>query len=490
MVDISEIQLHDYQLAVKQRLVDNPYQAAWLDIGFGKTLTTLCALAEVSTGHILICAPPMIVKSTWADEIEKWGFNIRTVSLNVGPRGGTLPKAKRHERIKAAFTDPPTMYFMSRDLLPDLIDTLPRNEQGGIIWPFTTVVIDESQGFNNEETNRWAALAAVRPAISRLIMLSGTPAPQGLDKLWGQMYLLDFGQALGRTKKEYLNTFFDPDLIIDNQVRKWRPKPGASEEIYKRIAHLVVRVNSTNAKVSVKPDIIDIPIHLSPQLLDAYKEFARTEVLELAEEVIGSNGETIGHTISPANQAVLAGKLIQYASGTIYTDKQHNYVVLHDEKIAMCDYIINNTSGPVLIAYRFVSELNELKIKLKKMGHHVEEFTGSQKMVKRWNTGEIDVMLIHPASAGPGLNLQDGGHTLIWYDLPDSQEQYTQTNGRLARQGQTEQVFIYRLITQKTRDAKTPLKLAKHRANESHLVDAITSEIAEILPDFVGRITA
>lgn len=467
-----------HQEVVADWIARIPKCGIFLTMGGGKSLATLTALARIRpTGHILVVAPINIARSTWIAEVEKWGFPLRTRSLIVDEKDKPLSRTQRLARYSGIFSDYPSMYFINVDLVDDLVKNMPTQRIGGkrtIMWPFQTVIIDESQTLKKPDGVRFRALKKVAPATLRFIELTGTPTPNGLMDLWSQMFLLDGGLALGKTLTEYRERYFIPTLYINGRPTKWEPRPGAEEEIYARIKHKVM--SAQNAKIP-KPEVSidDVPVVLDKDTMEAYKDFTKELVLDLASPDPQNPG-TI--TITADNAAILYGKQLQFASGTLYTDEQHNYAVLHQEKLAMTDYLIRNNGGsPVLIAYRYDSTRQQLLKYLDKAGHAVEAFDGSRGTIDRWNAGQIPVMLIQPASAGHGLNLQDGGHTLIWYTLPDSLEHYQQANARLARMGQQHPVQIWRLITQGTRDAKMPGMLLRKQLVQDGLLDAVAVEV-------------
>ncbi|MEU7318446.1 DEAD/DEAH box helicase [Streptomyces sp. NPDC007083] len=585
------VRLSPYQQQIHDFLVGQPFAGAWLGIGAGKTFSTLSVLQTVRPiGHILVVAPVAIARSTWLDEIDKWGFPIRTKSLIVDENDMKLSKTRRLERFREVFSDPPTMYFINQELLtqssqgarlvepapgatkaralaevsPDarqvldalmtsgpitqgelveacraaaaasgeptpaksrvvswiqelakaslvtrahyecrgcrgsgcsecrfgLIDQMPIQTLNGretIIWPFQTVIIDESQGFKSHASNRFKALAAVRPAISRLIELTGTPSPNGLHDLWSQIYLLDQGQALGHNITEFRNRWFIPKMVPGTTTpAKWLPTADAEEEIHDAISHLVMSAQNTTLNLPALT-IQDVNVTLPPDLVQAYKAFKHDLVLDVVKTYQNEDGQLTQdvESIVAENQAVLTSKLMQFASGTLYTadpddpSTKGRYEVIHDKKLEMAEYLVRNSGGePVLIAYHFKSDLEQLLARFKKTGVDAKAFDGSRDMVGRWNARQIPVMLLHPAAAGHGLNLQDGGSTMIWYTLPFSLEHYLQTNGRLHRTGQTKPVTIHRLITKATQDERMPGVLADKQQAQNNLLDAVSGEEA------------
>lgn len=461
-----------HQALIKQYIIDHPFCGIFLGVGGGKTLTVLMALAAVRPhGHILVIAPPNIARSTWINEIEKFGIPLRTRSLIVNDNDKLLSRAKRLARYDEVFTDPPTMYFISQNLLTDLVKYMPMTGKGAnkvFTWPFPTVIFDESQGVKNPGSERFKALARARTGMVRLIEMTGTPTPNGLLDLWSQVYLLDQGLALGKTMTAYKEKYFRVTQYANNRPIKWEPLPGAKEEIYARIAHLVMSTKNTSIKMP-KAVVEQVNVSMTPDEMQAYKDFKEALVLDLAA---ANPGEPIV-TIIAKNQGVLGNKLLQFASGTLYTDDKHNYRVLHDHKIVMADYLIRNTDSPMLVAYNFRSDRAEILDKLTAMGHDVRAFDGSRAMIKDWNDGKIPVMVLHPASAGPGLNLQEGGHTVLWYSPTDNLEHWIQLNGRVDRMGQKHPVTIYELITKGTRDTRMPMNRERKALVQEGLLDAV-----------------
>lgn len=484
-----------HQALIKQYIIDHPHCGIFLTVGGGKTMTVLDALAAIRpAGHILVIAPINIARSTWINEIEKWGYPLRTRSLIVNDNDKMLSRKKRLERYAEVFTDPPTMYFISQNLVKDLINNMPVVGTGSnavFQWPFQTVIVDESQGMKNPTADRFLALAQARPAIIRMILLSGTPAPNGLLDIWSQVYLLDEGLSLGKTITEYKNRYFYPTRYANNRPIEWEPRDA--DEIHARVAHLAMSTKNTSITMP-KATVEDVNVSMTSDELEAYRDFKKSLVLDLAAE---NPGEPL-ITIVAKNQAVLTNKLVQFAAGTMYTDPDHNYRVIHDHKIQMTDYLIRNTDGPVIVAYMFRSDRAELISKLAALGHDARPFDGSRAMVQEWNEGKVPVMLLHPASAGHGLNFQDGGNTLIWYTVPYSLEHWIQTNGRLDRMGQKNPVIVYRLITKGTHDTRLPGNLEKKRLVQEGLIsavhvdaekfEALSQELAEDLYDLNASI--
>ena len=336
------------------------------------------------------------------------------------------------------------------------------------VWCFPTVIIDELQSFKSHDSIRFKALKSVSNCITRFIGLTGTPTPKGPMDLWAEIYLMDNGKRLGKNITAYRNTFFLPGRIVNGYPIEWIPKPDAEQEIYNRIKDLVISLKNTNLTL---PPITynNIFVYLSDGESKVYKKLLKTQVLAF------DNGDKI----VAQNAAVLTAKLSQMASGAIYTNENHDYKIIHKHKLEQCEYIINNTDSPVLIAYHFKSDKEMLLNYFKDTDIKVHVFDGSPEMIHKWNNKELPVMLIQPASAGHGLNLQQGGHTLIWYTMPWSLEAYLQTNARLYRQGQTEHVMIHHLLAYNTIDTHILDVLEKKDASEQALLDAVLQTIEE-----------
>lgn len=412
--------------------------------------------------HILIIAPKNIARSTWIDEVEKWQIPVRMKSLITNNKGKDITKKQRLKLYEQIKTDKPTIYLINRELITDLIAYFEP------IFPFPIVVIDEFQSFKSHSSQRFKALKKVRPQIKKLIGLTGTPTPNTLMDLWAQIYLLDQGKRLGKNITRYRDTFFNPGLIVNNYPVSWNPKYGAKEEIYKRISDIVISMENSHLRLpSLTMD--NIYVHLSNKEMKTYKKMAKEFVLNI-------NGEDI---IAP-NAAVLTARLSQMASGAIYTDEDHHYSIIHRRKLDHLAYMLRNMNSPALIAYYFKSDLEMIETYLKALGMNPIIFNGSREMIRKWNNKQIPIMLLQPLSAGHGLNLQEGGSTLIWYTLPWSLEAYLQTNARIYRQGQKNPVVIHHLMTKSTIDEYILQKLNKKDTSQKELLDAVKATIDEI----------
>ena len=321
--------------------------------------------------------------------------------------------------------------------------------------------------------------------MTRLIELTGTPSPNGLHDLWSQVYLLDHGRTLGQNITAYRNRWFTPKMVPGTTTpAKWIPTANAEAEIHQAISHLVMSAQNTSLQLPAL-SIQDVNVTLPPDLLQAYKDFKRDLVLDIVQTYTDDDGKLTQsvESIVAANQAVLTSKLMQFASGTLYTADPDDpatkgrYEVIHDKKIEMAEYLVRNNGGePALIAYHFKSDKEQLLMRLRRASIDAQAFDGSRDMVRRWNAKQIPVMLLHPAAAGHGLNLQHGGSTMIWYTLPFSLEHYLQTNGRLFRTGQTKPVTIHRLIAKGTQDERMPSVLAGKQQVQDDLIEAVSGD--------------
>lgn len=455
---------HDYQKYCVNKIILTKKLALFLDMGAGKSLITLLAINHLKPNyHILIVAPKVVAQNTWASEIDKWGFDLKYKSLIVNEKGNQLSKKKREDLLKTIPDNKtPTIYFVNVELFSKLVDFY------GDKWPFAMVVIDESQRFKSHKSSRFKAMEKVIDRTYRTILLSGTPTPKGLHDLWSQIYILDKGKRLGKNITTFRNRWF---RSISNNAGipiSYIEMPNANKEIHDLIKDIVV---SVEVKVELPELYIkDHILKMSEKEEKLYKTFMKDYVLELD-----------GNVVEAKNAAVLAGKLSQLASGAIYINDNKDYKVVHTLKCEMTEYLIENTNGPVLIAYYFKSDLDMLESYFKKKKMKYEVFDKSLEMEKRWNKREIPIMLLHPASGGVGTNLQQGSSTLIWYTVPWSLELYQQTNKRLYRQGQKETTYIHRLITKKTIDEKIIKAQETKRMTQDDLLDAVTVTCYNIL---------
>lgn len=447
-------QLHSYQNRGVQHIIDNPFCALFLDMGLGKTVTTLTAIKELMDACIitnaLVVAPKKVTQVTWTDEIKNWA-HLQDLTISV------IDGDVKHRR--AAMAKKADIYAVSRDNIVWLV-----TEYGGIKLPFDMVVIDELSSFKNHASKRFRAMKRVRKFIPRVVGLTGTPSPNGLIDLFAQMYLIDEGERLGKTITGYRDRFFRPDKRNGDIVYTYALKQPA-DETEKQISDLIsdITISMTAEDYLKMPDKIMLfdTVELPNKVYDNYLDFEREQVLEL----INSD-----EMITAASAAALSNKLQQYANGAIY-DADRNVKHIHDEKLEKLQEIVEAANGaPVLVAYSFIHDLdriiNALKeykpVKLEKPEH-----------IAQWNDGKIQVLVTHPASAGHGLNLQKGGNILVWFGNTWSLELYMQFNARLYRQGQTKPVYIHHIVSKGTVDEKIIKALSGKKETQDGLMQSI-----------------
>lgn len=462
-----KLPLHPYQIKARDFILRNKSAGLFLDVGMGKSLITLSALLRLKPANTLIIAPKAIARSTWIDEINKWHLPFPYQSLIVNQNDNTLTKPAREKLYDSISNKKPKLYFLNRDLVADCVNYFTSKSRS---WPFKYIIIDESQSFKSPSSRRFKALKQIKPYTSRIIELTGTPAPNSLLDLWSQIYLLDEGKSLGQTMTAYKTNFFRPVKYVQNHPVKWEPLKfanyNAEKDIYQRIKPFVISMKNTALKlpkVIYKKDFV----YLSNQEKEIYKKMLKDQVLEITPDL----------EVTAQNAAVLSNKLSQMASGSLYIDEQMHFIKIHEAKLAQLEYIINNTQDNILIAYHYQADRMLIKEYLKKHKLKTTVFDGSPDMIADWNNKKIPIMLIQPASAGFGLNLQNGGHTLVWYTLPWSLEQYIQTNGRLNRQGQKHSVMIHHLITSETIDLQILNALRTKNLTQNRLMKAVNVTI-------------
>jgi SNF2 family DNA or RNA helicase len=420
-------------------------------MGMGKTVSTLTAVADLlhdsfEVKKVLVIAPLRVAEDTWSRETEKW---THTQYLKVSKVLGK--ESKRIEALKQQAD----LYVINRENVEWLVDYYKKD------WPFDMVVIDELSSFKSPKARRFRALRKVRPFIKRIVGLTGTPAPNSLLDLWPQLYLLDQGERLGKTISGYRDRYFQPDQRERNIVYSWRLKPEAENAIHQKIADICI---SMQAK-----DWLDLPerinnvvrIPLNPKAREKYKQLEKDLLLPFAE------GDVVADTA-----AVLSNKLLQMANGAVY-DENKGVQEIHDAKLSALEDIIEAANGkPVLVFYTYQHDLARIQAHFKKATK-----LETSDDIEKWNKGEIEMMLAHPASAGHGLNLQAGGHIVVWFGLTWSLELYQQANARLDRQGQQHRVIIHHLVTEGTMDEKVMSALEHKAVGQDALLEAVKAKI-------------
>lgn len=447
---------HDYQKYATEYIESHPEAAVFLDMGLGKTSITLTALNNLlfdyfDVHRILVIAPLRVARNTWSDEIEKWDhLHNLTFAIAVGSEKERLEALRKQADIT----------MINWENLQWLI------EKSGQPFEYDMVVIDELSSFKNHQAKRFKALMKVRPKVKRIVGLTGTPSSNGLMDLFAEFKILDMGVRLGRFIGQYRNTYFNPDKVNGPIVYSYKPLPGAEDAIYEKISDITISMKA--ADHLKMPELVNTKymVHLSEKEKKKYEDMKAKLVLELPE------GE-----ITAANAASLSGKLSQMANGAVYADNE-SILPIHDRKLDALEDIIESANGkPLLIAYWFKHDLIRIEQRLteKKIPFQKLDSDASMKM---WNKGELPVALIHPASAGHGLNLQSGGSTLVWFGITWSLELYQQTVARLYRQGQSSRtVTVIHILTQGTVDEKIMKALAEKDSTQSALIDAVKAEL-------------
>nr|DAS12203.1 MAG TPA: Helicase of the snf2 rad54 family [Caudoviricetes sp.] len=442
-----KFQPHPYQsVAIKQILAHTHY-GLLLDMGLGKTVSTLMAIESLiydrlEVKNVLLIAPKKVAESTWSQEAAKWA---QTRNLRISQ---VLGSAKDREQSLQADAD---IYVMNRENVIWLCD-----KYKGKPLPFDMLVIDESSSFKNPQAKRFKALK--RHTFDRVVLLTGTPAPNTLMDLWPQIYLLDKGERLGRTITDYRRRYFRPDKTNGHVVFSYALNPGADSQIYGRITDICMSLKAKD--YLTLPDRIDnvIEVVMSDSEKEKYRTMEKEHVLGLGQE----------NEISALNAASVANKLLQMANGYVYDD-EGNLVHIHDQKIDRLKELVDVNEGkPMLVFYNYKHDLAAIKEAFPKATELSDD-----NDVADWNKGKIQMLLAHPASAGYGLNLQAGGHIIVWYGLTWSLEQYQQANARLHRQGQTEPVIVHHLVTKGTMDEQVMRSLSRKEESQDALLEAI-----------------
>lgn len=447
---------HEYQVYCENRIIADPFIALFLDMGLGKTVITLSAINRLKYDYlcirkVLIIAPKKVAEATWNKESAKWTHLSKLRVVRV------LGSAA--QRVNA-LNQTADVYVINRENTQWLVDYY-RND-----WPFDMVVLDESSSFKNHQAKRFKALKAVRPKIKRIIELTGTPAAHGLTDLWAQMYLLDGGQRLGRTISTYRDMYFVPDKRNRSTIFSYAPKDGAEEAIYESIGDICISMKASDYLTLPECIYEDIPVVLDAPALKAYKQLERDALLQVDDET----------AITAGTAAVLTGKLLQLCNGAVY-DESGAVSVIHDCKIEAFMETVEQLNGQhALVFYNFQHDRERLLVALDATKLHVRVYAGPQDEAD-WNAGLIDILLAHPASCGYGLNLQEGGHHVIWFGLTWSLEQYQQANKRLHRQGQEYPVIVHHLIVQGGTDEDVMRSLAGKDDTQESLLEALRVKI-------------
>lgn len=448
---------HEYQKYAIEFIKKNPIAAILLDMGMGKTSIVLSALNELmydsfEVTKVLIIAPLRVARNTWSDEIKKWDhLNGIRYSIVVGTAA---------ERLEALKVDA-DIYIINRENVPWLI------EDSGMAFDYDCVVVDELSSFKNWQAKRFKALMKVRPKIRRIVGLTGTPSSNGLMDLFAEFKVLDMGERLGRFISQYRVNYFKPDRMNGPIIYTYKLLPGAEERIYNRISDITISMKAT--------DYLDMPELISNEYKVYLDDDERSKYEEMKDELVL---QLPGGEITAANAASLSGKLSQLSNGAIYDD-DGSVNAFHERKLDALEDLIESANGkPILVAYWFKHDLARITERLNKL-KVVFEKLDSDKSIEKWNAGELQVGLIHPASAGHGLNLQSGGNVIVWFGITWSLELYQQTIARLWRQGQTSgTVTVIHIVTEDTVDERILKALEAKDQTQSALIDAVKAEVS------------
>lgn len=442
---------HDYQRYAAEFIITHPVAALLLDMGLGKTSITLTAINDLlfdsfEVHKVLVVAPLRVARDTWSAEIEKWE-HLRELRYSV-------VVGSEQERISALRT-PADIYIINRENIQWLV------EESGLPFDFDMAVIDELSSFKNHLSKRFRAFMKVRPKLKRIVGLTGTPAGNGLMDLFAEFKLLDMGERLGRLIGLYRNTYFQPDKRNGMVIYSYKPLPNAEQQIYDKISDITISMKAA--------DHLKMPELISSEYTVQLSEKEKEKYDRLKKDLIFS---TEDNEVTAANAASLSNKLSQMANGAVYSDDE-SVIEIHDRKLDALEDIIESMNGkPLLVAYWFKHDLERIRKRFE-----IREIKSSED-ISDWNSGKIPVALIHPASAGHGLNLQSGGSTLVWFGLTWSLELYQQTNARLWRQGQTaDTVVIQHIVAKGTIDEQIMKALKTKDTTQAALITAVKAEV-------------
>lgn len=450
---------HEYQRFAIEKIIELPETGLLMDMGLGKTVITLTAINSLmydmfEVSKVLVIAPKRVAEDTWTTEAGKWDHlqHLR-ISRVLG---------NQKERLAALASDA-DIYVINRENVVWLVEQCRKS------WPFDMIVVDELSSFKSNQAKRFKALKQVRPMASRFVGLTGTPAPNGLLDLWPQMYLIDRGERLGKNITGYRNRYFYPGKSNGFVVYSYEPKPGAEEAIQQRIADICISMKAEDYLHMPELIVNDIPVYMDPAEVDRYQELER-------EKLMAVDGEQI----TALNAAAVYNKLLQMANGSVYTD-DNTVVDIHSKKLEALAEILDTSNGqPVLVFYNFRHDYDRLMSAFK---NYKPRTLRCQTDIRDWNAGRVPLLLAQPASMGHGLNLQSGGHIIVWYGLNWSLELYQQANARLYRQGQKQGVIIHRLVTKGTVDEEVIKRLESKDVTQDSLLAALKARIRRCKDD-------
>ena len=451
---------HAYQAFCINYIKTHPVSALFLDMGLGKTVITLTAIRDLMLDELLVTktlviAPLRVARDTWPAETRKWDhLNDLDISVIVGDL-----RVRESAVSKSAL-----IYIINRENIKWLVEYYERN---GIRWDFDCVVIDELSSFKNYHSQRFKWLRKMRPFVKRWIGLTGTPSSNGLMDLWAEIGILDGGQRLGRFIGRYRDAYFKPSSMNPNTgvVYSYAPREGAEQQIYDRISDITISMKALDYLEMPECVYVNHEVQMSDQEKKLYDQLKSDLIIPLED------GD-----IDAANAAALSNKLLQLSNGAVY-DENGIVRVVHKRKLEMLEDMIEAANGqPVLIAYWFKHDHQRIMEHLTACGYSPRDIRESED-IKDWNTGKMAVALIHPASAGHGLNIQEGGHILIWFGLTWSLELYQQTNARLWRQGQRDTVTIHHIVCENTVDEDVLNALSSKNVTQGKLITAVKAQL-------------
>ncbi|MDU9419002.1 DEAD/DEAH box helicase [Staphylococcus lloydii] len=445
---------YDYQAYAIKKIIDNPKYGLFLDMGLGKTVSTLTAIEQLKYDYlevdkVLVIAPKRVAEDTWAQEVEKWSHLTHLeVSLVLG-----TPKQREQALERDA-----DIYVTNKENTKYICEKYRKD------WPFDMLVIDELSTFKNSKSQRFKILKKQMPLVSRFVGLTGTPSPNNLMDIWAQVYLIDAGERLGKTKTKFRQDYFYPTHQLSDNVFNWELKDGAKDEIYNKISDITVSMESKDyLKMPERVNTVH-EVKLSKKERELYNQLKYDMVIE---DDTDDNKDIVALSSATLNQ-----KLLQMSNGAVYT-ADGTYKPIHDRKLEKLDEIIEEAQGkPVLVFYNFKHDKERLLER-----YEQAETLDSEDYMKRWNNGDIQLLLAHPASAGHGLNLQYGGSIVAWFGLTWNLEYYEQANARLYRQGQKDTTVIHHIMTEITVDQDVYGGLKNKKLGQSELMQAVRAHI-------------
>lgn len=445
---------YDYQAYAINKIIDNKRFGLFLDMGLGKTVSTLTAIDELKYNYldvdkVLVIAPKRVAEDTWAQEVEKWThLSHLDVSLVLG-----TPKQREQALEKNA-----DIYVTNKENTKWVCERYKKS------WPFDMVVIDELSTFKNSDSQRFKVLKKKWPLFNRFVGLTGTPAPKNIMDLWSQMYLIDGGERLGKFKTHFRQKYFYPTHQISDNVFNWELKDGSKDEIYSKISDVTVSMESK--------DYLEMPERIDTVQEAKLSKKERALYDELEQNMVIENDIDDEKDIAALNSASLSNKLLQMSNGAVYAN-DGTITHIHDRKLELLDEIVEESQGqPILVMYNYKHDKDRLLER-----YSFAETLDSEDYMERWNNGEIQMLITHPASAGHGLNLQYGGSIMVWFGLTWNLEYYEQANARLYRQGQKKTTVIHHLLTENSIDQKVYDSLKNKKLNQNELMNAVKARL-------------